>query len=233
MEREEALAVLASRGWLAETPAGFRDQVLAGARLRRVQGGTTITLGGEEADDFVGLAQGTIAVTSILGRAGTPVTHLVHAVSWLGYGSLLLDRPRVVTAEARGEVWIAVIPKARLLPLLDEAPHGWRPFMRLLAEYGDTSAMIAADLLIPSSEGRLAATILRFAGQRRAGPAPAAVSRLPVTQAELAEAANLSRNAAGRILRRMAAAGLVALDYRGLEVRDADGLRKLAERDRA
>lgn len=230
MDREDALAVLASRGWLAEAPEPFREHVLAGARLRRVEDGATITLGGEEADDMVGLARGTIAMTSVLGPAGTPVTHLAHAVSWLGYGPMLLQRPRVVTAVARGEVWIAVIPKARLLPLLDE-PQGWRPFMRLLAEYGDISATIAADLLIRSSEGRLAATILRFAGQRRAGPAAGAVARLPVTQGELAEAANLSRNAGGRILRRMAAAGLVAIDYRGLEVLDPAGLRQMAERD--
>ena len=51
--------------------------------------------------------------------------------------------------------------------------------------------------------------------------------RLPITQAELAEAANLSRNAAGTILRKLAAKGYVETDYRGIVVRNPAGLQRL------
>jgi Mn-dependent DtxR family transcriptional regulator len=51
--------------------------------------------------------------------------------------------------------------------------------------------------------------------------------RIPVTQAELAEAANLSRNAAGTILRELAAKGLIETDYRGVVLRDPEGLQRL------
>jgi len=55
---------------------------------------------------------------------------------------------------------------------------------------------------------------------------PAGPTRLAVTQAELAEAANLSRNAAGTILRGFVDRGFVETDYRGIVVRDSSGLRR-------
>lgn len=226
MEREKGLSILGSRGWLATTPPEFRKQILSGARWRSIDRGATVTLGGEERDDVVGLAEGTVAVTSALGNAGTPVTHMAHPVFWMGYGPLLLERPRVVTVEARTDLWIAVIPRAGLLPLLEDTTRWWRCFMRLLAEYGDISAMIASDLLIRQSDRRLVATILRFAGLRAPDPRRNEEVRLPVTQDELAAAANLSRNAAGMILRKLSTKGYIRTDYGGIVVCDASSLRR-------
>jgi hypothetical protein len=105
----------------------------------------------------------------------------------------------VVSAEERSEVWMASFPKARELPLLDGSTTWWRFFMRLSAEYGHLSAMIAGDFLIQESERRLAAVLLKFGGFRVLGnPGVDDVSAMapvlvPVTQAELPAAANLSR----------------------------------------
>lgn len=225
MNREEGLSLLASRDWLAGTPEEFRTTILSAAQWRRIDQGATVTLGGEERDDVYGLAQGTIAATSTLGRDDTPIMHVAHAVFWLGYGPLLLERPRVVTIEARTDLWVAVVPKARLQPLLDGTTRWWRCFMRLLAQYGDITALIASDLLIRQSDRRLAATILRFCGPPDRDPGPDGHLRIPVTQAELADAANLSRNAAGTILRMLAAKGFIATDYGGIVVLDRGGLR--------
>ncbi len=230
MEREEGLSILASRGWLAGTPPEFRKRFLSAARWRFIERGAIVTLGGEERSDFIGLAAGTVTVTSALGNAATPVMHMAHAVLWMGYGPLLLERPRVVTVEARTDLWIAVIPKASILPMLDETTSWWRCFTRLLAEYGDISAMIASDLLIRQSDRRLAATILRFAGLRGLYPDQPEQVRIEVTQTELAEATNLSRNATGTILRRLAAKGHIRTDYRGIVVCAPASLRQLVDK---
>lgn len=225
MDREDGLSLLASRGWLAKTPVEFRRRVLSAAQWRHVGQGATVTLGGEERDEVIGLAQGTVAATTTVGQAETPAMHIAQAVFWLGYGPLLLDRPRVVTVEARTDLWVAAIPKAKILPLLDGTTKWWRHFMRLLVEYGDTTAMIAADLLIRQSDRRLAATILRFCGAPESNADPAGHLRIPVTQAELADASNLSRNAAGTILRMLAAKGYIEIDYGSIVVLDRAGLK--------
>jgi CRP/FNR family cyclic AMP-dependent transcriptional regulator len=230
MQRAEGLAILKTHGWLAGTPAAFRDRFLSAARWRQVAAGSTVTLGGENESTVIGLAHGTVTVTSTLGRVGTPMTHMALPVFWMGYGSLLLERQRVVTVEARTDIWIAAVPGSAVLPMLDETTQWWRCFMRLLGEYGDISATIASDLLIRRPDQRLAATILRFAGLRGNGARPLGEPRLRVTQAELADAANLSRNVAGRILRHLAAQGYIEADYRSILVRDPDGLRALVER---
>jgi CRP/FNR family cyclic AMP-dependent transcriptional regulator len=229
VEREEGLAILESRGWLAGTPPEFRNLFLSAARWRSIDRGAIVTLGGEERNDVIGLADGTVVVTSALGNAATPVMHMAHAVLWMGYGPLLLERPRVVTVEARTDLWIAVIPRASILPLLDETTRWWRCFTRLLAEYGDISAMIASDLLIRQSDRRLAATILRFAGLRGLCPDHTEQVRIEVTQSELAEASNLSRNATGTILRKLAAKGYITTDYRGIVVCDPASLQRLVD----
>jgi CRP-like cAMP-binding protein len=229
MQREEGLALLAASRWLSATPRGFRDALLSGARWSRVEAGEPLTLGGEDRRELIGIAEGIAGVTSVLGPAETPMLTLVHAVCWVGYGPMLRDRARVVTVEARTPLWVATIPETRLLPVLAQTPAWWRCFLPLMAEYGDAAAAIACDLLIRRSDQRLAATILRFANLRGFGAKPAAVTRIPVSQAELAEAANLSRNAAGRILRRFSSQGLIDTDYRGLKLRDPAGLAAVAE----
>jgi CRP-like cAMP-binding protein len=227
MLREKGLALLRSQGWLSGQPPEFQESFLAHARWKRIERNTIITLGGEEKDDVVGVAQGTVGITATLGEAEAPMLHMAHAVFWMGYGPLLLERPRVVTVTAKTDLWIAVVPKVKILPLLDETTQWWRAFSQLLGEYGDISSVIAADLLIRQSDRRLAATILRFAGFRGPNPKPDAEVRLPVTQAELADAANLSRNAANAIIRNLMEEGFIRTEYGGVVVLNADGLKQI------
>jgi CRP-like cAMP-binding protein len=148
----------------------------------------------------------------------------------MGYGPILLGGPRVISAEARSEVWVASFPKARVLPLLEESTRWWRFFMRLLGEYGNVSSMVAGDLLIPENERRLAAVLSRFGGLRPLGNGDTGLSSagtpvlVPVTQAELAAAANMSRNSAGSILHGFARRGLIKTGYRGILITDPAGL---------
>jgi CRP-like cAMP-binding protein len=227
MDRDEGLNMLAEQGWLAETSEEFRATFLPMARWRRFAPGAQVTLGGEEADDIIGLARGVMAFTSALGLPETPVMHLGRAVFWMGFGPILLGGARVVSGEARSEVWVASFPKARVLPLLDDSTRWWRYFTRLLGEYGHINAVIAADLLIPESDRRCAAVLLRFGGCRSTGDAAVEV---PVTQGELAAAANLSRNSAGAILRGWAARGLIETGYGGITITDPAGLRAVMAR---
>jgi CRP-like cAMP-binding protein len=230
MNRDQGLALLASKGWLAGTSDEFRGLFLPMARWRRFEAGTPVTLGGDEADDIIGMASGVVAFTSALGFADSPVSHMARAVFWMGYGPMLFGGTRVVSAEARSEVWVASFPKARVLPLLDGDTKWWRFFMRLSGEYGHMSSMIAGDLLIPESERRLAAVLLRFGGFRVLGNpgieevAAMAPVVVPVTQAELAAAANLSRNSAGKILRGFCRRRMVETGYRGITITDPSGL---------
>jgi CRP-like cAMP-binding protein len=230
MNRDEGLRILGESGWLSETPAEFRDSLLPLGRWHRIEEGAHITLSGEENEDLIGLASGYVAFTATQGLPETPIMHMASAPFWMGYGPLLHGTKRVVNAQARTTVWIASFPKSKVIPLLESRPGWWRPFMKLMATYGDLTALIAADLLIKKSETRCAAVLLRFAGARLGTIAPGGPIRVPVSQEELAEASNLSRGSVVSILRHFAASGLVDTSYRGIEIRDASGLQELLQK---
>ena len=93
--------------------------------------------------------------------------------------------------------------------LLDQRPVWWRELTRLSIIYGDIAQTVAADLLIRDNERRCAAVLLRLGGRRFPGPDDGEPIDVPVTQGELAGAANLSRNSIGTMLKKLKARGLV------------------------
>lgn len=227
--REEGLHILTGRGWLSGTPTAFQRAVLAGCRWYRVEAGDPIQTGGEDVGELTGLAQGTLAMSTILGAPGTPIMHLAHPPFWFGYFPIIFGQPRGISATARTPVWLAGVPQARVRRLLADRPAWWEHFLPLALVYGDTVVTIAADLLIRDSERRCAAVLLWLGGRRFADPADAAPVEVPVTQEELAAAANLSRNTAGTVLRKLAARGLIEPGYRGVTMRAPTALRAVVD----
>lgn len=229
MDRDEGLRVLAASGWLSRAPEEFRDTLLSASRWRQLPAGAPVTMAGEGAADVIGLASGIVELSSVFGRADTPMLTLGHAVFWLGYGPLISGQPRRATAIARTEVHVASIAPTVIQAALARRPEWWQHLLPLALLYGDTAVTIAADLLIRGSERRCAAVLLRLSGARRPGPADAGRIDVPVTQDELASAANLSRNSAGNALRKFALKRLVETDYGRIIVVDPSRLRTVAD----
>jgi len=229
VDRETGRRILCSSGWLSGRPPELQTALLAPSRWQRLEAGAPITTGGEEAGDMVGLASGIVAVTSVFGSPDTPVMHLCHAVFWMGYGPVLSGVPRRVTATARTPVWIARIAQGHVLGLLAGTPQWWRHFMPLALEYGDVAVGIAADLLIRGSERRCVAVLLRLSGCRFRDPEDAGALEVPIGQEGLSAAANLSRNTAGTILRRLEEKGLIHCGYGTIALNNIQALRVIAD----
>lgn len=229
MEFEDGARRLRAEGWLAGVSPGFRDALLPLARWQRAPAGALLARAGDEQGDLIGLASGTVAFTAGIGTSATPTMHVAEAVTWLGYAPLVQPMTRAVTTEARTPVTFASFPQAKVEALLRRDPWGWKDLVTLVGQVGLLTTLMAADLLIPESEPRCAAVLLRFAGQRHAGPRDRKAVTVPVTQEELAAAANLSRNSVGKILRRFASEGWIATGYGGIRMLDPVRLRALLD----
>ena len=70
---------------------------------------------------------------------------------------------------------------------------------------------------------------LRLGGRRFVGLDDGEPVEVPVTQHELAGAANLSRNSAGTMVQRLKARGLIDLGYRGMTIRAPGALRAFVD----
>ncbi|HZZ23232.1 MAG TPA: Crp/Fnr family transcriptional regulator [Roseiarcus sp.] len=223
------MEILKDGGWLSATPAEFPDAILSRCAWESLEAGAPIQAGGEEEGELIGLARGIVEMRTILGRADTPLMHFAHPVFWFGYVPILTGQPRRVSAATKSPVWLARIPQAVVTTLLAERPEWWRHLTRLSIIYGDVSQTIAADLMIRDSEQRSAAVLLRLGGRRFAGPEDTEPVEVPVTQNELAGAANLSRNSIGTMLQRLKARGLIELGYRGVVVPAPAALRAFVD----
>ncbi|WP_294539173.1 Crp/Fnr family transcriptional regulator [uncultured Rhodoblastus sp.] len=229
MDREEGMRILSTRGWLGAAPADFGQSILSRSSWERLEAGALIQTGGEAEGELIGLADGIVEMRSVVGRPDTPLMHLGHPVLWLGYGPIAFDRPRPTAASARTPVWLARISQADVKKALSARPEWWRHFIKPAIANGDIALIAAADLLIRDNERRCAAVLLRLSGRRFAGPKDSKPVDVPIMQDELAGAANLSRNSAGTMLKRMAARGLVELGHRGKIVCFPAALRAFVE----
>ncbi|MBS0558805.1 MAG: Crp/Fnr family transcriptional regulator [Proteobacteria bacterium] len=229
MDRDEGLRILTERGWLNRTPPEFRQALLPACRWYHLEPGAMVQAGDEAVGELIGLASGCLEMRTTLGPSDTPVMHLEHPVFWIGYGPILAGQPRNVAATARTHVSLASVPHATVMRMLEERPDWWRHLLPLAWAYGDTVVAAAADLVIRSSERRCAAVLLRLSGLRTAGSDDLERHPVPLSQDELAAAANMSRNTAGTALRKLKAGGMVEIGYRGVVVRDPVALRRFVD----
>jgi CRP-like cAMP-binding protein len=82
------------------------------------------------------------------------------------------------------------------------------------------------DSVIPDSRLRCVATLLRISDRRNADPSPVT---LPISQTDLSQLCNLSRQTSGDVLRALEAEGLVTLGYRSITLNDPARLRALGD----
>jgi CRP-like cAMP-binding protein len=224
----ERCAILTdNEGWFGRAAPEFQQAVLSRCTWREVAAGQPIYRASDMQTDPSGIVDGTVEIYSRYGAGDNPLLHLAHEGSWIGYGSVFRG-PLRVTAVARTNVLLAVVPGRVMQELLQARPEWWQFLGTAVREYGDIAISAYADSLIQASDRRCACTLLRVAGlqfPRRSRPEGRSV---PITQDELAALVNVSRTSLRQILRRFEDQGLVEQSYRALRVVDAAALAEVA-----
>jgi CRP-like cAMP-binding protein len=227
---DERIRILSSFGWLADMSPGFREAVIAEGRWKKLVVGDRITTAGDVKAELIVLAEGVATLTSGVGYAETPLIHVFRPPFWFGYAFFVGSGPRRFTTTMRSGGWTMSINGHRLGLLLDKEPGGWPSVVRLAMRYGDLAATIGGDLVIRESERRVIAVLLRCSGHRDPAEGPP-LRNVPITQSELADATNLSRNSIVAILQELASRELVELNRGFIGIRDPSGLLSLLEND--
>ncbi len=220
-------------GWLAAAAPGFRDALLAAAVPKRFNAGAVCWQAGEPGIGLIGICSGTAAALHAMAVPATPMIHVFGPGNWAGQGPLLAETTIQLTLVARTRLDVVLVPRARVLALLDAEPRHWREIGRLALEHSYLATNIAADLMIPDSRARCAATLLRLCGCRLSPPPlPLPPPEIGISQDELAGMANLSRATIGPILRDFVDSRLIAIGYRVIVLLRPAALLAIAEADR-
>jgi CRP-like cAMP-binding protein len=209
--------------WAEGLSAELRRRVLTETIVRRVQSGGFVCRKGESVAYWIGVIDG-LAKLSSVSREGKSVSFTgIPAGGWFGEGSLLKNEPRRYDAVALRHSIIAYVPRNTFMLLLDSSVAFNRFIVNQLNErLGQFIAMVEHDRSL-SPEGRLAAELAALFNPQLY---PGNRSTLPISQEELAHLVGLSRQRVNKALKRLEAARLVRVDYRGLTIIDLESLKR-------
>ena len=216
--------ILATSGWLADTPARFRDALLERCVLRRYERGETVYRAGDPAGGLYGLVAGGIGVELSPDDREPYIGTFARPGFWIGEASVLTRAPRLIGIRVFRESRLAYLPLAEWDALTRAVPDAWRWLAHLIARNERLALAVADALMIRDSGRRLAAILMLLSTQSAPAPAGAFVE-IEISQDDLARMANLSRSSTGRLLKAFEAAGIIGNAYREIRVIDHDGLR--------
>lgn len=213
------------RGWLAEQNRRFQKALLEQASLRSFSSGSPVF----EVDDFGGGLYGVIEGTfgSYVPRRNgeDALVNIVRPGMWFGYGPFLTRRNRLKTFIAL-EPALALYVTLRELDRLATLDVVYQRSLTRISEYGMEIAIdTISDLLIPETEKRIAATLLRVARTKGVEPTGPLVI-LGLTQAQIGELANAARDVVNRALKRFEAKGWIEVSYRRIALLEPKAIEK-------
>ncbi|MES2993515.1 MAG: Crp/Fnr family transcriptional regulator [Pseudomonadota bacterium] len=214
---------------------GFSDwaphalrQLAAGSRLGRHPRKALIASDSLQPRQTIAVVSGQMMVRSLAGEGSRYAIGLVGAGTVIGTGRLEVAGSPALEFHAHSDVTAIHIPTQLLIGLLDAEPQRWRPMLlMLLRQQRDLRASLM-DRAIGGTRQRIAATVDRLAETYGLSEGADRSLRLRLSQEDLADLLQVSRQTVNRELRALAADGVLAADYNSLKILDRAALRFLA-----
>ncbi len=220
MDKAAAAAVIAERGWLSRRPPAFRAALIDRCRLRQFAAGDSLYHAGDPEAGIFGLVAGELLIKA-------PPAESIIAVQaagfWVGTATAFRREPRWVTLTAASPSLVLHLAQSDFEAMIADADN-CRHFAIEVAESLGEAVSVVANLIQPDSEVRVAQRLLTFMGLY----GEARRHALGVAQSDLAEMCGLSRQTLNKVLQGFVARGIVALQYRRLEILDAAALEAIA-----
>ena len=205
-------ATFSGRGWLSLQHADFRQAIIKRGRLLTFRAGEPIFLSGDEAGGIYGIVSGAIGCEVTTLMSGPTLVHIMQMGWWFGEGPMLFGRRRNMTFMALEDATLMLVPLQAVRAIADGDAHA----AGVLAQIAEISAVLAieagCELLIRDARQRIAAVLLRVTAVLE-GVMPGNPRGFRITQSQLAEMSNASRNHTNVALLELQAGGYLVLDY--------------------
>lgn len=221
--------ILRTSGWLANEPEWLADALLACARIMSWNAGKLIQMAGDEPGGIYGIVDGGVGVLVPAGGSEMLYCHVLRTGSWFSAGPILAKGPRSLLFRTVETCRTAYVTPADLHAIGARHPELYRRLGALSEDsFHNVAFRAVGDLLIPSSERRIAAVLARIAG---AGQGSAEVPPAPIrlSQSIIGQMSNCSRDRVNQALGRFAKAGWITSRYRAIVVNDFAALESFAE----
>lgn len=187
---------------------------------------------GDTTGGMFGIADGRFGVMLPAASGELVLCHVLQTGAWFGLGPILTNGPRSLTYRALETSHLLHVSRSDLNTIAHLYPEFYRR-IGMLSEgsYYAMGIRVMSDLLVRSGERRIAAVLARLAqggdGHRTGDTAP-----IRLSQAEIGQIANASRDRVNRALQKFAKAGWITVDYKAIVIRDIAALEVFVQRDR-
>jgi CRP/FNR family cyclic AMP-dependent transcriptional regulator len=229
IERDQAIQIVSSQGWLSEQPTEFRRRFLKHATLQHYDAGQTVFEAGDIVADVLGLVDGALEIYFTHPHLGRGLIHIAVRGIWVGeqlaYG---LDR-RVTTLRAKIPTSVLCVPAEDVELMLAEDPYRLKSFGRLTETHITECLKIIQELLHNNSLIRVSARLITLSVAHTRGALSGPIS-LPISQDELAALCGLSRKITRRVLGVLSELRVISVKSSSIEILDLQGLGEISSR---
>ena len=209
--------------WAESLSADELQRVASEIVEKRVPGGGYVCRKGEVVANWIGVIDGLVKMSTLSSEGKLTTLTGVASGGWFGEGSLLKDEPRRYDILALRESRVACLPRATFNRLLN-TNLGFNRFLlvQLNERLGmfislmENERLLEPDARVARSLGALFNPVLY----------PGIGRQIQISQEEIGLLAGVSRQRVNQALQVLEKAGLLRVDYGGVQVVDLPGLQK-------
>jgi CRP/FNR family transcriptional regulator, cyclic AMP receptor protein len=217
-------------GWLGKIEPRLAGLILEKGQFEYYRNKETIYGFDVEQTCIRGIVSGHVRISVTMNEQAPQFGHLVGQGFWFGETEVVTGKKAIMEMMAVGDVEVFALNRRRIDEIAEMHTGMW-PSLTLLAVLNQGLAIgVAEYLMLKTSSKRLAATLLRLSAKRNAYQEVPPINPIPVSWAELSDAANLSRSIVAKTLAEFSEQGLVCTSQRAIEIQDAKGLARLLEK---
>jgi len=216
--------------WFSKLSLPLRSDILARATVRRLADGALMSVRGEPAEEWIGVAKGAVRVSSV-SLSGKQVTlTYVEPGIWFGDIALFDGLPRTHDASAHGETTLLVIRKPDFKDLLQRHTELYEALLRLNCRRLRLMFDQVEDLNTRPLASRLAKQILLLARSYGVSQGEEIRIGLQLAQEDLAQLLGASRQRVNQELKGFEREGAVRVEPTRLVVLSKEKLLAIANR---
>ncbi|MDJ0978671.1 MAG: Crp/Fnr family transcriptional regulator [Erythrobacter sp.] len=228
MTKDEAGELMKRGNWLATLPGNLADELVASAMIMRAEPGQLVYRLGDSPGGLYGVVTGSVRVEIETPRDSSKLIGILQRGAWMGHRPSFLGKThRTATLRAVGDCVLLNVSLASVRELLSRGPDWALALASLMDWYVRIAEVAISDLMIPELRQRVAATLLRMANYPFGLPGDGGWL-VPLTQSDLAEVANCSRDNIRLAMADFRARGWVENKYRSIRVLEPKALREFA-----
>lgn len=223
MDKETAKQIVQSAGWLASVPETFAERLLEKAILVRIAPDQYLYRRDDPAGGIYGIAKGAVLIEVATPQEEGRLIGCFRRGAWIGQAPSLTGSARTMAFQAVGNVAALHLPLPTLGELIESDAEATR-ILGSLSEWNlDLALRSIADLTIARAERRIAARLLGAANYPFGMPEDEGWL-VELSQAQLAEIANASRDNVSRCIAKFRRRGWLKSGYRKVILCDPEAI---------